>query len=272
MGCGSGSYFESYLRNRSLRVKCTTTAKGFETKSNLYTIEYGTPQGSCLGPLIFLIFVNDLHLHLEVMSCIQFADDTTLLATHKNLKYLKYCVETELTIVQDWFRVNKLTLNVNKTAMMIFGKNNSIVDLEITSESLVIPRVHATKFLGAWLDDKLSWSTHVTVIRKKLQGRQGMLKRSKHFLSFHCMRILYYAQIQSVLACGIVIWGPMLRECDLKILQKIQNTCLKCINPKRPMCDIYKALHVLPVHKIIKLEQAKLGFKLCNNLLPRSNA
>ena len=62
--------------------------KGSETKSDLYSIEYGTPQGSCLDPLIFLIFVNDLHLHLEMMSCIQFVDDTTLLFSHANLKYL----------------------------------------------------------------------------------------------------------------------------------------------------------------------------------------
>ena len=74
------------------------------------------------APLIFLIFINDLHLHLETLGCIQFTDDTTLLASHTNLKYLQFCVETELLIVQDWFQANKFTLNVDKTAMMLFGK------------------------------------------------------------------------------------------------------------------------------------------------------
>ena len=82
--------------------------------------------------MIFLIFVNDLHLHLEMMSCIQFADDTTLLFSHANLKYLQYCVETDFAVVQDWFRANKLTLNIDKSSMMIFGKNNNSVDMEIT--------------------------------------------------------------------------------------------------------------------------------------------
>ena len=82
------------------------------------------------------------------------------------------------------------------------------------------------------------------------------------------MRILYFAQIQSVLTYGIVAWGPMLIECDLKILQKIQNNCLKCIKPKTQLSNIYNELHVLPVRKLIQLEQAKLGFKLCNNMLP----
>ena len=88
--------------------------------------------------------------------------------------------------------------------MMIFGKNNNSVDLEITLGDVLIPQVHATKFLGVWLEDKLSWSTHITVVRKKLQSRHGLLKRSKSFLSAHCMKILYFAQIQSVLAYGIV--------------------------------------------------------------------
>ena len=110
-----------------------------------------------------------------MMSCIQFADDTTLLFSHANLKYLRYCVETDLAVVQDWFCAKKLTLNIDKSSMMIFGKNNNSVDIEITIGGIVIPRVHATKFLGVWLDDKLSWSTHITMVRKKLQSRQGLL-------------------------------------------------------------------------------------------------
>ena len=261
-------WFESYLKNRALQVKCTTTTKGSETKSDLYSIEYGTPQGSCLSPLIFLIFVNDLDLHLEMMSYIQFVDDTTLLFSHASLKYLCYCVETDLTVVQDWFYANKLMLNIDKSSMMIFGKNNNSVDMKITIGGIVIPRVHATKFLGVWLDDKLSWSIHVTMVRKKLQSRQALLKRSKSFLSCHCMKILYFAQIQSILAYGIIVWGPMLKEYDLKMLQKIQNNCLKCIKPKQSLSYINRELRVLPVHKLIKLEQAKLGFRLCNNMLP----
>ena len=82
------------------------------------------------------------------------------------------------------------------------------------------------------------------------------------------MKILYFAQIQSILAYGIIAWGPILKECDLIMLQKIQNNCLKCIKPKQSLTDTNRELCVLPVHKLIKLEQAKLGFRLCNNMLP----
>ena len=97
------SWFQNYLSNRSMRVKCKTVSSGVEVLSQEYTVEYGTPQGSCLGPLIFLIFVNDLHLHLCDSECVQFADDTTLIFSHQNLKYLQFCVEEELCRVRNWF-------------------------------------------------------------------------------------------------------------------------------------------------------------------------
>ena len=115
---------------------------------------------------------------------------------------------------------------------MIFGKKNDSVDLKIKLGGELIPWVHTTKFFGVWLDDKLSWSTLVTVVRKKLQSRQGLLKRSKQYLSTHCMRILYFAQIQSVRLYGIVVWGPMLKACDLKTLEKNSEKMPKMYLPK----------------------------------------
>ena len=90
------SWFKSYLSGRSLRVKCRTVSSATSQTSEEYCVDYGTPQGSCLGPLIFLIFVNDLHLHLHDAECVQFADDTTLLFKHKNIRYLQFCIESEL--------------------------------------------------------------------------------------------------------------------------------------------------------------------------------
>ena len=86
-----------------MRVKCQTACSSGETVSDLYPIEYGTPQGSCLGPLIFLIFANDMSLHVSSVDVIQFADDTTLIFGHQNRNYLKYCVKRELTNLQGWF-------------------------------------------------------------------------------------------------------------------------------------------------------------------------
>ena len=117
------SWFKSYLSDRKLRVKCRTVSSCSGYTSREYNVEYGTPQGSCLGPLIFLVFVNDLHLHLHDSECVQLTDDTTLLFKHKNMYYLRFCIENELLRIQDWFNANKLMLNVDKSVYLLFSSH-----------------------------------------------------------------------------------------------------------------------------------------------------
>ena len=115
------NWFENYLVNRTLRAKCNTTYEEKPQYSSYFPIEYGAPQGSCLGPLLFLIFANDLYHVLQHTSCILFADDTTIYHSHKNLRHLKWIIEKHLKQLMDWFKANKLTLNLNKTECMLFS-------------------------------------------------------------------------------------------------------------------------------------------------------
>ena len=179
-------WFRSYLHDRKLQVKCKPMSSGQIETSAEFPIEYGAPQGSCLGPLLFLIFCNDLRLNLSYLHCVQFADDTTLLLGHKNHRYLKYCVESNLAIVQDWFNVNKLTLNVNTSTFMIFSPNHTnTCELEITLNGVTLPRTNNTKFLGTWIDEKLVWSHHLKNLKTKLLSKLGLLRKSKKLLSTH---------------------------------------------------------------------------------------
>ena len=263
-------WFSDYLSNRKLRVRCKPTSVGHDVVSDTYDIQYGTPQGSCLGPLIFLIFCNDLSLHLEYMECLQFADDTTLLCSHKNPNYLAFCIDSDLRNIQDWFRANKLTLNVDKTVYMKFPcKTSKTHDLKLELNGVTIPRVRSTKFLGTWIDDLLSWKVHVSNILTKLNMKLGLMYRSKNFLNRHAMRILYFAQFQSVLTYSCMVWGPMLSEFRLNQLQKLQNRAIKQIVPEHDVLGSMKLLKILPVKKLIQLELLKLGYKVCNRTLPK---
>ena len=111
------------MKDHQLRVKCSTEAEQEISYSSLYDVEYGTPQGSCLDALLFLLFTNDLHKNIDHCNSILFADDTTVYKGHRNLNYLKWCLETDLSNIIQWFKTNKLTLNVNKTVFMFFGSN-----------------------------------------------------------------------------------------------------------------------------------------------------
>ena len=257
-------WFKSYLSNRVMRVRCRTACSSDSAVSSNFPIEFGTPQGSCLGPLIFLIFVNDMKLHVSDVDLVQFADDTTLIFGHRNLHYLKYCVEKELENLQDWFYANKLTLNVDKSVYMLFEKNNTSCDMHISVCNKEIPRCKSAKFLGTWLDDKLNWKTHVSKLLSKLKGGLGMMRRSNKFLTPRAKRTLYFGQVHSNLSYGISIWGPMLKRGQLQEIFAVQQKCVNLIGGPNPF-DRYRILNVFD---LVKLEQCKLGYKLCHALLP----
>ena len=265
-------WFRSYLSGRSMSVKCQTSSSGKGVTSDQFSVEYGSPQGSCLGPLLFLIFCNDLHRTLELCSCILFADDTTLYYTHDNQSYLEWCINHDLLLLSDWFRANKLTLNLNKTVCMYFTKNkvkHCLGKLKIKCNDIDIPVVTSAKFLGVWIDDKLSWNAHCTKLILKLNKNINILQISKNFLDTHTLKTLYYAQIYSNITYGIGLWGNHVNADQLKKLQNIQNKCVALIKKQKFARKIdFETLEILNIKQIIKLENMKFGYKLEKKLLP----
>ena len=266
------NWFKDYLINRKLLVKCSTSKNTPMTKSDTFDIDYGTAQGSCLGPLLFLIFCNDLNLNLMFLHCIQFADDTTLYLGHNDIKFLNFCIEHDMKVLQDWFRANKLTLNVDKSCCILFGqdkqhqKENTKFIAKLGDK--LIPVVDHTKFLGLWIDKNLSWKEHYDKLILKLKSKLGLLKRGINFLTTECRRHLYFAQIHSNMTYGLVIWGNMLDKTLLSKLTKLQNKCIKATSPKRPTDQSKKDLKILNIDELIQLENCKMWQKHKLNLLP----
>ena len=181
-------WFTSYFKDRYMSIKIPTRSGTIE-KSDPKPVEYGAPQGSCLGPLVFLLFCNDLYLHLDHLNSIQFADDTTLYHGSRYLNYTKFCIESDLETIEDWFAANKLTLNVGKTVMMLFQPTNkrkkdatsNLAEFSVNLLGAHISCKPQTKFLGLTIDDKLNWDSHLKNIMLKIRSRIGLLRKGKTY-------------------------------------------------------------------------------------------
>ena len=126
-------WFVSYLENRSLVCKLNTIENS-TVKSKTFDVTYGAAQGSCLGPLLFILFANDIHLLDIYGHIILFADDTTLLGQHKNLNFFKYTIEHDMQLMLDWFNANQLSLNLEKTVLLKFWSNDKPFEIKIQEQ------------------------------------------------------------------------------------------------------------------------------------------
>ncbi len=151
-------WFRNYLFDRSQFV----SYRGVQSSPQNLTC--GVPQGSVLGPLLFIIYTNDLPNSLSHSECILFADDTTLFHTDSNEKNLIKRIEEDLHVLAQWFYSNKLSLNIQKTHFVIFRPKKIAIREDIDTLKLgtqIIKRVSCVKFLGTYIDDGLEWDEHI---------------------------------------------------------------------------------------------------------------
>ena len=153
------------------------TSPNHTVKSDRFNITYSTAQGSCLGPLLFIIFVNDIHFLPLYSKIILFADDTMIFNSHKLAKYLQYTMEHDRKLMVDWFCANKLSLNLNKTVVMEFWGSNDKFDLKVNDYTIL--QVCNTRFLGVYIDNQLTWFTLLNYLIEKLNTNRCMLSLGK---------------------------------------------------------------------------------------------
>ena len=121
------------------------------------------------------------------LSCIQFADDTTLYISHSSLDYIKFCLEHDLGVLQDWFLANKLTLNIGKSVLILFGNHNYKLSVQLGDE--IIPQSRFTKFLGLWIDENLNWHEHT--IETMLLKLKSNTESTQEVAGISCRTMLY---------------------------------------------------------------------------------
>ena len=256
--------FRSYLKSRSQYVKLNGV------KSSLLEIEFGVPQGSILGPLLFLIFINDLpnatNLYVKL-----FADDTFLCAQNSDFVNLENQVNTELEKVFIWLASNKLTLNTDKSKFMILSKKREIPNLSVFINGTPIESCDSYKYLGVIFDKKLDWSHHIQYISKKISKACGALAKLRHCLNIDILKNVYHALIYSYLRYGILVWGKG-SQTVLDPLQVVINKAIRIMTfapfGNIDLNSVYKELKLLKLRKIQALETGKFVFKEKNELLP----
>jgi hypothetical protein len=213
---------ESYLRNRYQKVQISNWYCNSHTVSIWTKIKYGVPQGSILGPLLFLVYINDLPKAVEHKAVpILFADDTIILFTRpSNIQ-----TQSDLNLVfeqqNNWFKSNSLILNFDNTYFIRFtNKIKYSSDIQIKYERKQISIVHETKFLGLFINNNLSWKTHIECIKSKLSSACYATRSVKPYVTLNTSKMIYDSYFHSVMTYGLLFWRSSPDSIKIFRLQK----------------------------------------------------
>ena len=194
----TNDWFRSFLCNRKQYVSCS----GYS--SEIKEINCGVPQGSTLGPLLFLLYINHLHFAFSKLTVHHFADDTNLLFANKNIGTIESNVNYELKILVDWLRSNKLSLNELKTELIMFHpiKKKLPRSPNIKLNNYKLKLKSHVKYLGITIDEVLPWNKHIDNLSKKLARANGSLSKLRHYIPTETALAVYHSLSQSYLLYG----------------------------------------------------------------------
>ena len=219
-------WFKSYLHNRTQYCRVNSAT------SSTRKIRCGVPQGSNLGPLLFLLYVNDLPNCLDKSCPAMYADDTNLTVCSDSINNLEEALNSEMKNIYQWLLSNKLTLNIEKTEYMIIGTRQRLAKIQenttVSCGGKLWKQVYSKKTLGVLIDDNLCWNEQIDNISKKVSKGIGMLRRAKPFVSFETLKYIYQALVQPSFDYCSMVWGNCGEDSKEK-LQRLQNRAARVI-------------------------------------------
>ena len=261
-------WFHSYLFNRSQYVIYD------DMQSETHHVKCGVPQGSIMGPLLFIIYMNDICNVSKFLYTILYADDTCVLLNGKDLNNLIQSMNTELDLLSTWLKSNKLSLNTHKTFFQLFHRariktNNSV---NIIVDKCVLNKVTSIKYLGVIIDHKLNWIEHISYVKNKISKGIGILYKARQFLEKRDLLNLYYSYIYPYLIYCIEIWGCAAKS-HMNPLYLTQKKIIRIITFSHYISHtqpLFQDLSILPLEKLVLYRIALIMYKISNCLIPKT--
>ena len=246
-------WIKSYLENRQQ----FTYHNGVLSKVG--QVNFGVPQGSILGPLLFILYVNDLNNVVENDQLKLFADDTNLFIYDQCIKTLEVRANKYLKNMENWFISNKVNLNVDKTCYMMFSANklkpvNDLLNLYINGKA--ISKVNNCKYLGIFIDDRLNWGAHIEYVHKKIIKFTCLFYKVRKMLPFHCLTKMYYSFVHPHILYGVEVYANA-SNASLNMLNKLNNKILRILlnkNVRTHVKELYAHVNSLPVPSLHQMQ------------------
>ena len=258
------SLLTSYLTDRQQCVQVNNCI------SDMEFISHGVPQGSILGPLLFLLYINDIAQSSKILQFYLFADDTTIFHSHKNPKTLESIINNELLHVTDWLIANKLSLNVKKTKVLLFRPKNEsrAAKINIILNGTPIEESEFAKYLGVIIDNKLSFEHHINQVKSKLIKGNAIIAKVRNYIPRKLLINVYNAHIQPHINYGLNVWGHTADK-YLNIVRSQQRKAVRLINFKnryfKDTDTLFKEMNALTLSQNLSLNNSKLLWQVDTN-------
>ena len=261
-------WFSSYLSNRQQYTLINSSS------SSVKNVTYGVPQGSILGPLLFIIYINDVINSTSQGHFLLFADDTSIIFSTNQWENPNSVLEVQMSKVCDWFNSNKLSINESKTSFMQFRTSNRQILPSITMKinGIDISKVEHFKFLGVTISETLSWNKHINNKCDSIAKVISIMSRLKHDLPLEVLKTIYHSLIAPHITYGLIAWGAScashtdrMRKLQKKALRIIYNCQYNSHTDKL----FYKS-NILPLHENYRMKCLSMYHKAKNNNLPEN--
>jgi len=264
----TNNWFSSYLSNRMQSV----TINGYSSETR--QIDHGVPQGSVLGPLLFLIYINDLHTCIRHSTVRHFADDTNLLyTTNKNKprnRNIARNLNYDLKCLNHWLLANKISLNATKTELIYFrNTKTTIPNIKIKLNGKTLFRTAEVKYVGLTFNEHLTFNNHIKIMNAKLKRANNLIAIARHYLPKELLLQIYYGQFYSHLNYGCQIWGQTQSKINPTIiLQKKAIRLMTFSHHQAHTNNLFTDLNLLKLNDIVKLNNILFTHNTLNNKSP----